>query len=71
MHFPFLHPVNNIVNEQPSVINQERESLSMEGSEFLDDALRMEDLSPRNDEYVATGNPPKTQTHRLTKLCPN
>jgi hypothetical protein len=47
MHFPFLQPVSNKQQEeQPSVINHEPESLSMEGGEFLDDALRMEDLAP-------------------------
>lgn len=58
MHFPFLHHVRSNAEEPPPVVNHEPESFSMEGSEFLDDAIRMEDLMPvRTEEIVAAGSP--------------
>lgn len=58
MHFPFIHPVTNHQEEQaPLVVTHEPESLSMEGSEFLDDGLRMEDMAFRTEESVAVGTP--------------
>ena len=59
MHFPFIHSITN--NHQPEeyhqVVPHEPQSMSVEGSEFLDDALRMEDLIPRTELCVAAGAP--------------
>ena len=66
MHFPFLHPAKNIVNESsdgtedqpPAVVIHEHFENTNEGSEFIDDALRMEDvILPRTEESIAPGNP--------------
>ena len=59
MNFPFFHHITNSqqVDEQPSVVEHEPESISVEGGEFLDDALRMDDLSARTELCVATGTP--------------
>ena len=59
MHFPFIHSITN--NHQPEehrlVATHEPQSISVEGSEFLDDALRMEDLPLRTEISVAAGSP--------------
>lgn len=59
MHFPFSHPITNSSRpeEQASVIPHEPQSISVEGSEFLDDGLRMEDMPPHTEESVAPGAP--------------
>jgi hypothetical protein len=66
MHFSFIHPFKlNLRNEHTQTaevtIHQSLHDTS-EGSEFLDDALRMEDLSvtpyANAEEKVAAGNPP-------------
>ncbi len=48
MHFLFLHhPIKNLIdepNEHTLVPLQNHEHNANEGSEFLDDALRMEDM---------------------------
>ena len=55
----FLHPIqNNQPEEHPLVATHEQFHNTTEGSEFLDDALRMEDLSPiHTEESVAAGSP--------------
>ena len=59
MYFPFLHRITN--NHRPEeyhqVVTHEPQSISVEGSEFLDDSLRMEDMPPRTEESVAAGAP--------------
>ena len=59
MYFPFIHSITN--NHQPEehheVVSHEPQSISVEGSEFLDDALRMEDMPIRTEESVAAGAP--------------
>ena len=61
MWLSFLHLVSKYQGPEgkrdfvPSVIPHEIQSMSVEGVEFLDDALRMEDLVPRTDESVAGG----------------
>ena len=58
MHFPFTHPTTNHSEEPPAVVTHEPESLSMEGSEFLFDGLRMDELAGiRTEEIVAAGSP--------------
>lgn len=60
MHFPFLLPItNHFPDEAQSVIHQGPEVNTSEGGEFLDDALRMDDvdLPPRTEESVAAGSP--------------
>ena len=56
MHFPFITN-NRQPEEHHLVVIHEPQSMSVEGSEFLDDALRMEDLIPRTEECVASGAP--------------
>jgi hypothetical protein len=59
MHFSFLHPFKiNLQVEHPLVGNHPTPHDTSEGSEFLDDALRMEDLilTP-TEESVAAGSP--------------
>jgi len=61
MHFSFLHPfklnLRDLEDHQPVVTHAVRHD-SSEGSEFLNDALRMEDiiLTP-TEESVAAGSP--------------
>jgi hypothetical protein len=59
MHFFFLHPIrSNPRDEHALVAIHESPSNTSEGSEFLDDAIRMEDLSlVHTEESVATGSP--------------
>jgi len=58
MHIPFVHSIPSDPDEQHPVVAHEPESLSMEGGEFLDDGLRMEDLAyVRTEEIVAAGSP--------------
>ena len=45
MHFPFLHPIKHNLDEHPMVVRHEKFDFTSEGSEFLDDALRMEDVT--------------------------
>ena len=59
MHFSFLHPFKiDLRDEHPLVDLHETPHNTSEGSEFLDDALRMEDLvwTP-TEESVAAGSP--------------
>lgn len=63
MHFSFLHPFKlNLreMEEPPTVVVQAVERNTSEGGEFLNDALRMEDiiLTPF-EESVAAGSPDK------------
>jgi len=59
MHFTFLHPFKlQLKDEQPMTVIHEVPDASCEGGEFLDDAIRMEDLpSGRSEECVAAGSP--------------
>jgi len=59
MYFPFLHLITNShqPEEHHQVVTHEPQSISVEGSEFLDDALRMEDLPLRTEISVAAGSP--------------
>ena len=59
MYFPFLHPItnNHLPEKYRQVVRHEPRSLSVEGGEFLDDGLRMEDMPPRTEESVAAGAP--------------
>ena len=60
MHFFFLHPThpNDPPEEHPLVISRRPMDYSNEGSEFLDDALGMEELPKnRTEETVAAGAP--------------
>jgi hypothetical protein len=60
MFFPFSHLTkDDFGDEHPLVVTHERPAQNTsEGSEFLDDALRMEDFSPaRTEEIVAAGAP--------------
>ena|SRR5688572_5994971 len=65
MHISFIHPFKlNFQNEHTQIAEATfHEPLhdTSEGSEFLDDALRMEDLSfspYKTEESVAAGSPP-------------
>ena len=59
MYFPFFHPITNSQqpDDQPLVVPHEPQSISVEGSEFLDDALRMDDMPLRTEISVAVGSP--------------
>ena len=59
MHFLFLHPFKrNLREEQALVSVQEPPRNTSEGSEFLDDAIRMEDMQVMaTEECVAAGSP--------------
>jgi hypothetical protein len=59
MHFSFLHPFKiDLQDERPTVTVHRTEHDTSEGSEFLDDALRMEDLTLTLPEVsVAAGSP--------------
>ena len=58
MYFPFLNVfTSNVPDEQPTVVRRETQIDDSEGGEFLDDALRMEDLIPRTEEIVGMGTP--------------
>ena len=60
MHFFFLHPTHpsDAPEEQPLMISRRPTDYDNEGSEFLDDALRMEALpESRTEETVAAGAP--------------
>jgi len=59
MHFSFLHPFKmDLQDEHPLVAIHEALHNTSEGSEFLDDALRMEDLTwTPTEESVAAGSP--------------
>ncbi|HEY4109629.1 hypothetical protein [Puia sp.] len=66
MRLPFFPPAQNIADgpsqefsdERPPVVIREQSQNTSEGSEFLDDALRTEDLFlPRTEESVAAGTP--------------
>ena len=60
MHFSFIHPFKLDLRseEPPTVVVHAHESNTSEGGEFLNDALRMEDLvlTP-GEESVAVGSP--------------
>jgi hypothetical protein len=59
MHFSFLYPVKSSPKDEPElvVIHQLSRNTS-DGSEFLDDAIRMEDvLWTHTEECVAAGSP--------------
>jgi hypothetical protein len=61
MHFSFLHPFKlNLreMEEPPTVVVHTAAHNTSEGGEFLNDALRMEDiiLTP-TEESVAAGSP--------------
>lgn len=59
MHFSFLHPFKLQLQDEPPLvaIHAAPQNIS-EGGEFLDDALRMEDLiwTP-TEESIAAGSP--------------
>jgi len=60
MHFFFLHPPHPIEppEEHPLMITHRPVEYANEGSEFLDDALGIEDLpASRTEETVAAGAP--------------
>jgi len=59
MHFFFFHPAkSNPRNEHTLVTIHEPLRNTSEGGEFLDDAIRMEDLLlTRFEESVAAGSP--------------
>jgi len=59
MHFFFLHPIKrNPMEEHVLVTTHQLPRNTNEGSEFLDDAIRMEDLSlTHTEECVAAGSP--------------
>ena len=59
MHFSFLHPFKmDLQDEHPLVAVHEAPHSTSEGSEFLDDGLRMEDLPwTPIEECVAAGSP--------------
>jgi hypothetical protein len=59
MHFFFLHPIkNNLRDKHELIAIHEPPRNTSEGGEFLDDAIRMEDLSlARTEESVAAGSP--------------
>ena len=60
MHFFFLHPTppNDAPEEHPLMISHRPAEYSNEGSEFLDDALLVEDLPVcRTEEIVAASAP--------------
>jgi hypothetical protein len=66
MHFSFIHPFKlNLWDDHthiPQVTTHQPLHDTSEGSEFLDDALRMEDMSIASysnaEESVAAGSPP-------------
>jgi hypothetical protein len=56
MYNPFFHPLRR--NKHTLVVTSGHLNNTTEGSEFLDDALRMEDLAmTRTEESVAAGSP--------------
>ena len=60
MHFFFLHPGTKDLKDQPDEntfarIHEPSDNMN-EGSEFLDDAIRMEDLSIIHTEEDFNGN---------------
>jgi len=59
MHLNFLHPFKiDLRDEHPTVVVHAAEQNTSEGGEFLDDALRMEDLVLTPTELsVAAGSP--------------
>jgi hypothetical protein len=60
MLFPFSHATKDgFGDDHPLVVTHEPPAQNTsEGGEFLDDALRMEDLPPaRTEEIVAAGAP--------------
>ncbi len=60
MLFPFLHPTKSDFadNHSQVVTHEQPPQNTSEGSEFLDDVLRMEDLSlARTEEIIASGAP--------------
>ena len=59
MQFSFLHPFKiKLEEEHPQVAIHVAPHSTSEGSEFLDDALRMEDLIwTHTEESIATGSP--------------
>ncbi|MDO6435629.1 hypothetical protein Q4E93_33760 [Flavitalea sp. BT771] len=59
MHFFFFHPIKRSVVDEPVLVtSHELPRNTSEGSEFLDDAIRMEDLSlTHTEESVAAGSP--------------
>jgi len=61
MHFSFLHPFKlNLQEEHPPVAVHAMQHDTSEGSEFLDDALYMEDLVLTPPEQsIAAGSPDK------------
>jgi hypothetical protein len=45
MHFPFFHPnKTRETSDPPTVVRHEDDLYTNEGAEFLDDAIRTEDL---------------------------
>jgi hypothetical protein len=54
MYFSFFHRLTTLQqrDEQPSVVKHEPESMSVEGGEFLDDAIRMEDVTTESNESL-------------------
>jgi len=61
MKLLFLHPADSDLKDQSdkhSVVHNEPSHNMNEGSEFLDDAIRIEDLSfTHTEESVAAGSP--------------
>jgi hypothetical protein len=59
MHFFFLHPIKSGAEEEHTLVPLHAlQHNTSEGSEFLDDAIRMEDLSlTHTEECIAAGSP--------------
>ena len=61
MNLFFLHPTDKNLNDQSdihTVVHNEPPHNTNEGSEFLDDAIRMEDLPLMyTEESIAAGSP--------------
>ena len=59
MHFTFLHPFKlKMTEEQPMTVIHEIPDASCGGGEFLDDAIRMDDVPfVRSEDCVAAGSP--------------
>jgi len=59
MLFSFLHPFRSNPNDEPALVAiHDLPRNTSEGGEFLDDAIRMEDLTwTHTEECVAAGSP--------------
>ncbi|MBS1665488.1 MAG: hypothetical protein JST68_30885 [Bacteroidetes bacterium] len=57
MHLSFIHPFKINREESTLVPLHEPERNTSDGGEFMDDALRMEDMIPRTEEFISSGTP--------------